>query len=53
MHVGRKSWRLVDTEMGLKKKEEEIGKFLFLYFLMLIALRAVDTKLFLWHVYNI
>ena len=46
MQFGRKSWRLVDTEMRLKKKGEEIEKFLFLYFVMLTVLSTVNTKLF-------
>lgn len=35
---GRKSWRLVDTEMRLKKKGEEIEK--------LTVLSTVNTELF-------
>lgn len=45
LQFGRKSWRLVDTQMRLKKKGEEIEKFLFLYF-MLTVLSTVNTKLF-------
>lgn len=46
LQFGRKSWRLVDAEMRLKKKGEEIEKFLFLYFVMLTVLSTVTTKLF-------
>ena len=41
LQFGRKSWRLVDTQMRLKKKGEEIEKFLFLYF-MLTVLSTVN-----------
>ena len=51
--MGRVSERLADNQDETNEEGNEIGKFLFLSFLILIALNTANTNLFLCHMHRI